>query len=65
MPIIGAGTVVSATPPVDDTIPDEQGIGDSAIDEGIPLIDPMTQTTLPVGCVASRAAIATFLGELV
>ena len=65
MPIIGAGTVVSATPPVDDTIPDEQGIGDSAIDEGIPLIDPMTQTTLPVGCVAPRAAIATFLGELV
>ena len=65
MPIIGAGTVVSATAPVDDTIPDEQGIGDSAIDEGIPLIDPMTQTTLPVGCVAPRAAIATFLGELV
>jgi len=57
--------VRAAAPPVDDTIPDEQGIGDSAIDEGIPLIDPTTQTTLPVGCVAPRAAIATFLGELV
>ena len=55
----------AAAPPVDDTIPDEQGIGDSAIDESIPLIDPTTQTTLPVGCVAPRAAIATFLGELV
>ena len=55
----------AAAPPVDDTIPDEQGIGDSAFDEGIPLIDPTTQTTLPVGCVAPRAAIATFLGELV
>ena len=52
-------------PPVDDTIPDEQGIGDSTIDESIPLIDPTTQTTLPAGCVAPRAAIATFLGELV
>ena len=55
----------AVAPPVDDTIPDEQGIGDSTIDEGIPLIDPTTQTTLPVGCVAPRAAIATFLGELV
>ena len=55
----------AVAPPVDDTVPDEQGIGDSAIDEGIPLIDPTTQTTLPVGCVAPRAAIATFLGELV
>ena len=55
----------AAAPPVDDTIPDEQGIGDSAIDESIPLIDPTTQTTLPAGCVAPRAAIATFLGELV
>ena len=55
----------AAVPPVDDTVPDEQGIGDSAIDEGIPLIDPTTQTTLPAGCVAPRAAIATFLGELV
>ena len=55
----------AVAPPVDDTIPDEQGIGDSAIDEGIPLIDPTTQTTLPAGCVAPRAAIATFLGELV
>lgn len=55
----------AAAPPVDDTIPDEQGIGDDAIDESIPLIDPTTQTTLPVGCVAPRAAIATFLGELV
>jgi hypothetical protein len=50
---------------VDDTIPDEQGIGDDAIDESIPLVDPTTQTTLPAGCVAPRAAIATFLGELV
>ncbi len=50
---------------MDDTIPDEQGIGDDAIDESIPLIDPTTQTTLPAGCVAPRAAIATFLGELV
>ena len=55
----------AAAPPVDDTVPDEQGIGDSTIDEGIPLIDPTTQTTLPAGCVAPRAAIATFLGELV
>ena len=52
-------------PPVDDTVPDEQGIGDDALDESIPLIDPTTQTTLPAGCVAPRAAIATFLGELV
>jgi hypothetical protein len=50
---------------VDDTIPDEQGIGDSSVDEGIPLVDPTTQTTLPAGCAAPRAAIATFLGELV
>ena len=55
----------AVAPPVDDTIPDEQGIGDSAIDESSPLIDPTTQTTLPAGCVAPRAAIATFLGELV
>ena len=55
----------AAAPPVDDTIPDEQGIGDGAIDESIPLVDPTTQTTLPAGCVAPRAAIATFLGELV
>ena len=55
----------AAAPPVDDTIPDEQGIGDDAIDESIPLIDPTTQTTLPAGCVAPRSAIATFLGELV
>ena len=55
----------AAVPPVDDTIPDEQGIGDDTFDESIPLIDPTTQTTLPVGCVAPRAAIATFLGELV
>ena len=55
----------AAAPPVDDTIPDEQGIGDGAIDESTPLVDPTTQTTLPAGCVAPRAAIATFLGELV
>jgi hypothetical protein len=57
--------VLASAPPVDDTIPDEQGIGDSSVDEGIPLVDPTTQTTLPAGCVAPRAAIATFLGELV
>ncbi len=57
--------MLASAPPVDDTIPDEQGIGDSSIDEGIPLVDPTTQTTLPAGCVAPRAAIATFLGELV
>ena len=57
--------VRAVAPPVDDTIPDEQGIGDGAIDESIPLVDPTTQTTLPAGCVAPRAAIATFLGELV
>lgn len=50
---------------MDDTIPDEQGISDGAIDESNPLVDPTTQTTLPAGCVAPRAAIATFLGELV
>jgi len=54
-----------ATPPVDDTIPDEQGGGESVIDDSLPLIDPATQTTLPAGCVAPRAATATFLGELV
>lgn len=54
-----------ATPPVDDTIPDEQGGGESVIDDSLPLIDPATQTTLPAGCVAPRAATATFLGELI
>lgn len=62
---IGVGVVASASPPVDDTIPDEQGIGDGFVDESILLIDPTTQTTLPAGCTAPRAAIATFLGELV
>lgn len=52
-------------PPVDDTIPDEQGVGDGIVDENLLLIDPVTQTTLPAGCVAPRSAIATFLGELV
>ena len=52
-------------PPVDDTIPDEQGVGDGLVDENLLLIDPVTQTTLPAGCVAPRSAIATFLGELV
>jgi hypothetical protein len=51
-------------PPVDDTIPDEQG-GGSVIDDLIPTIDPVTQTTLPAGCIATRAATATFLGELI
>ena len=55
----------AAAPPIDDSVPDEQGTGDSSIDESIPLIDPTTQTTLPAGCVAPRAAIATFLGQLV
>ena len=47
----------AAAPPIDDSVPDEQGTGDSSIDESIPLIDPTTQTTLPAGCVAPRAAI--------
>ena len=55
----------AAAPPIDDSVPDEQGTGDSSIYESIPLIDPTTQTTLPAGCVAPRAAIATFLGQLV
>jgi hypothetical protein len=55
---------VATAPPVDDTIPDEQG-GGSVIDDSIPTIDPVTQTTLPVGCIAPRAATATFLGELI
>ena len=62
LPING---VVAATPPVDDSIPDEQGDGLSVLDESLPLIDPATQTTLPAGCVAPRSATATFLGELV
>ena len=55
----------ATAPPVDDTIPDEQGVGDGVVDENLFLIDPTTQTTLPAGCVAPRSAIATFLGELV
>ena len=55
---------MATAPPVDDTIPDEQG-GGSVIDDSIPAIDPVTQTTLPAGCVAPRAATATFLGELI
>ena len=35
------------------------------IDDSLPAIDPVTQTTLPAGCVAPRAATATFLGELI
>ena len=56
---------MATAPPVDDTIPDEQGGGGSVIDDSIPAIDPVTQTTLPAGCVAPRAATATFLGELI
>ena len=57
---------VATAPPVDDSIPDEQGGGGgSVIDESLPLIDPATQTTLPAGCTAPRLATATFLGELV
>ena len=54
-----------ATPPVDDSIPDEQGGGGNVIDDSVPTIDPATQTTLPAGCIAPRAATATFLGELI
>ena len=60
-----AGFYVATAPPVDDSTPDEQGGGDSMIDDSLPLIDPATQTTLPAGCTAPRAATATFLGELV
>ena len=56
---------MATAPPVDDTIPDEQGGGGSVIDDSLPAIDPVTQTTLPAGCVAPRAATATFLGELI
>ena len=61
---VSAGFFVATAPPIDDTIPDEQG-GGSVIDDSIPTIDPVTQTTLPAGCVAPRAATATFLGELI
>jgi hypothetical protein len=61
---VSAGFFVATAPPVDDTIPDEQG-GGSVIDDSIPTIDPVTQTTLPAGCIAPRAATATFLGELI
>ena len=56
---------VATAPPVDDSVPDEQGGGGSVVDESLPLIDPATQPTLPAGCTAPRAATATFLGELV
>lgn len=60
-----ATQLIATAPPVDDSIPDEQGGGGSVIDDSLPTIDPATQTTLPAGCVAPRAATATFLGELV
>jgi len=60
-----ASGVLATTPPVDDSIPDEQGDGLSVLDETLPLIDPATQTTLPAGCIAPRSATATFVGELV
>jgi hypothetical protein len=65
--IVCSGTFANAAsaPPVDDTIPDEQGVDDGSLDETIPLIDPATQTTLPAGCTAPRSAMATFLGELI
>ena len=70
--IFGAGTTagsassfVATVPPIDDSIPDEQGGGGSVIDDSLPTIDPATQTTLPAGCIAPRAATATFLGELI
>ncbi len=62
---VGANSFVATAPPVDDSIPDEQGGGGSVIDDSLPSIDPATQTTLPAGCVAPRAANTTFLGELV
>ena len=60
-----ATPLIATAPPVDDSIPDEQGGDGSVIDDSLPTIDPATQTTLPAGCVAPRAATATFLGELV
>lgn len=60
-----ATPLIATAPPVDDSIPDEQGGGGSVIDDSLPTIDPATQTTLPAGCIAPRAATATFLGELV
>jgi hypothetical protein len=62
---VGANSIRASVPPVDDTIPDEQGGGGSVIDDSLPAIDPATQTTLPAGCIAPRAATATFLGELI
>jgi hypothetical protein len=56
---------VATTPPIDDAIPDEQGGSGGEVDDLLPTIDPATQTTLPAGCVAPRAATATFLGELI
>lgn len=61
----GASSIVATVPPIDDSIPDEQGGGGSVIDDSLPTIDPATQTTLPAGCIAPRAATATFLGELI
>ncbi len=61
----GANSVTATVPPIDDSIPDEQGGGGSVIDDSLPAIDPATQTTLPAGCVTPRAATATFLGELI
>ena len=62
---VGAGSFVATTPPIDDAIPDEQGGSGGEVDDLLPTIDPATQTTLPAGCVAPRAATATFLGELI
>ena len=61
----GVSSFVATVPPIDDSIPDEQGGGGSVIDDSLPTIDPATQTTLPAGCIAPRAATATFLGELI
>ena len=61
----GSSSIVATVPPIDDSIPDEQGGGGSVIDDSLPTIDPATQTTLPAGCIAPRAATATFLGELI
>ena len=62
---VGAGSFMATTPPIDDAIPDEQGGSGGEVDDLLPTIDPATQTTLPAGCVAPRAATATFLGELI
>ena len=62
---VGAEVSLTTTPPVDDSIPDEQGGSGGLVDDTLPLVDPATQTTLPSGCVAPRTATVIFLGELI